>query len=115
MLTQKSFDLTAGFMVVHANLPEQLRALCTAWMAAYPLDVFEAETILVQSNGIAQWLKLALAAEPAADGSGGLGIACGLRLAMHTALSGNYTAGCYLILRSRNTVLLTKTSCIGGC
>ncbi|MDZ7870431.1 MAG: exodeoxyribonuclease V subunit gamma [Rheinheimera sp.] len=82
MLTQKSSALTAGFMVVHANLPEQLRALCTAWMAAYPLDVFEAETILVQSNGIAQWLKLALAAEPAADGSGGLGIACGLRLAM---------------------------------
>lgn len=82
MLTQKFSALTAGFMVVHANLPEQLRALCTAWMSAYPLDVFEAETILVQSNGIAQWLKLALAAEPAADGSGGLGIACGLRLAM---------------------------------
>ena len=51
-------------------------------MAAYPLDVFEAETILVQSNGIAQWLKLALAAEPEPNGSGGLGIAAGLSLAM---------------------------------
>jgi len=74
--------LTPGFMVVHANLPEQLRALCTSWMAAYPLDVFEAETILVQSNGIAQWLKLALAAEPEPNGNGGLGIAAGLSLAM---------------------------------
>ncbi len=82
MFRSQQSPLTAGFMVVHANLPEQLRALCTAWMAAYPLDVFEAETILVQSNGIAQWLKLALAAEPAADGSGGLGIAAGLHLAM---------------------------------
>ncbi len=82
MFRTNQSPLAAGFMVVHANLPEQLRALCTAWMAAYPLDVFEQETILVQSNGIAQWLKLALAAEPAADGSGGLGIAVGLNLAM---------------------------------
>ena len=82
MLLSNPTPLTPGFMVVHANLPEQLRALCTAWMAAYPLDVFEAETILVQSNGIAQWLKLALAAEPKPDGSGGLGIAAGLSLTM---------------------------------
>ncbi len=80
MLTQT--ELTPGFLVVHANLPEQLRALCTHWMAAYPLDVFEAETILVQSNGIAQWLKLALAAEAKPDGGGGLGIAAGLTLQM---------------------------------
>lgn len=82
MLLSNPTPLTPGFMVVHANLPEQLRALCTAWMAAYPLDVFEAETILVQSNGIAQWLKLALAADAKADGSGGLGIAAGLSLTM---------------------------------
>lgn len=82
MFTPRQAPLTPGFMVVHANLPEQLRALCTSWMASYPLGVFEAETILVQSNGIAQWLKLALAAETEADGSGGLGIAAGLSLAM---------------------------------
>ena len=53
--------LTPGFLVVHANLPEQLRALVVSWTKAYPLAVLETETVLVQSNGIAQWLKLALA------------------------------------------------------
>ena len=73
-----------GFLVVHANQPEQLRALVVQWLRAYPLDVFETETVLVQSNGIAQWLKLALAADPHADDmlQGGLGIASGLSLQM---------------------------------
>ncbi len=56
--------LVPGFLVVHANLPEQLRALVVQWTKAYPLAVLESETVLVQSNGIAQWLKLALAADP---------------------------------------------------
>lgn len=55
--------LEPGFLVVHANLPEQLRALIVHWTKAYPLAVLETETVLVQSNGIAQWLKLALAAD----------------------------------------------------
>jgi len=71
--------LPAGFLVVHGNLPEQLRALLVQWLQAYPLDVFASETVLVQSNGIAQWLKLALA-QPAS--AGGLGIAAGLDLMM---------------------------------
>ena len=71
--------LAAGFLVVHGNLPEQLRALLVQWLQAYPPDVFASETVLVQSNGIAQWLKLALA-QPAE--AGGLGIAAGLDLMM---------------------------------
>ncbi len=78
-----------GFLVVHANLPEQLRALVVQWTKAYPLAVLETETVLVQSNGIAQWLKLALAADsqdpdPAdvATDEAGLGIASCLSLQM---------------------------------
>jgi len=76
--------LAPGFLVVHANQPEQLRALIVQWLRAYPLDVFETETVLVQSNGIAQWLKLALAADVNDDDmlQGGLGIASGLSLQM---------------------------------
>ena len=76
--------LAPGFLVVHANQPEQLRALIVQWLRAYPLDVFETETVLVQSNGIAQWLKLALAADVNETDmlQGGLGIASGLSLQM---------------------------------
>lgn len=50
-------------MVVHGNQPELLRQLLVHWFQAHPLAPLEDETILVQSNGIAQWLKLALAGD----------------------------------------------------
>jgi hypothetical protein len=52
----------APFMVVHGNHPEALRDLMVAWMARHPLAPLEDELVLVQSNGVAQWLKLSLAA-----------------------------------------------------
>ncbi|MBZ5488066.1 exodeoxyribonuclease V subunit gamma [Halomonas aquamarina] len=67
--------LTPGFMVVHANRLEDLRGLAVEWMRLHPLGPLENETILVQSNGIGQWLKLALAEDPA---QGGAGIAAAL-------------------------------------
>lgn len=84
MLNFKPTALTPGFLVVHANLPEQLRALVVSWCKSYPLAVLETETVLVQSNGIAQWLKLALAADPdvADPTEGGAGIASNLSLQM---------------------------------
>lgn len=60
-------DLTPGFMVLHGNRLEDLRSLVVDWMQANPLHPLENEVFLVQSNGIAQWLKLALA-EPSAGG-----------------------------------------------
>ena len=60
-----------GLMVIHGNRLEDLRDLLTAWLGRTPLRPLENELMLVQSNGIAQWLKLALARAPAA---GGLGI-----------------------------------------
>ncbi|GAA3720925.1 exodeoxyribonuclease V subunit gamma [Oceanisphaera sediminis] len=58
---QNNEALTPGLMVVHGNHLEELRELAVAWMRGNPLAPLENEVILVQSNGIAQWLKLALA------------------------------------------------------
>jgi exodeoxyribonuclease V gamma subunit len=75
-------DWPTGFMLIQGNRLEELRALLVAWMQRHPLAPLENETILVQSNGIAQWLKLALAATPARDEhdavTGGQGIAAAL-------------------------------------
>ncbi|WP_142995663.1 exodeoxyribonuclease V subunit gamma, partial [Zobellella denitrificans] len=58
---QHDDNLAPGLMVVHGNQLEALRELAVTWMRRYPLAPLENEVILVQSNGIAQWLKLALA------------------------------------------------------
>ena len=55
-------DFPSGFMLVQGNRVEQLRDLLVAWTTRHPLAPLENEIILVQSNGIAQWLRLALAA-----------------------------------------------------
>lgn len=68
-----------GLMLVHGNHPETLRELLVTWMKRYPLAPLENEIILVQSNGIAQWLKLALAAD---EGAGGCGIAASLEFVL---------------------------------
>mgnify|MGYP002351811415 CR=1 FL=1 len=65
-------------MVIHGNQPELLRELLVHWFKAHPLSPLEDEAILVQSNGIAQWLKLALAANATAEIGGGCGIAASL-------------------------------------
>jgi len=66
---------TAGLMVVHGNRPEALRDLLLGWIDAHPLAPLETEVVLVQSNGVAQWLKLALARDRS---DGGLGIAAAI-------------------------------------
>ncbi|MCL7940464.1 exodeoxyribonuclease V subunit gamma [Halomonas sp. ATCH28] len=68
-------SLQPGFMVIHGNRLEALRGLAVEWMRRHPLSPLENETILVQSNGISQWLKLALAEDRA---NGGAGIAAAL-------------------------------------
>lgn len=62
-------------MVLHGNHSEALRDVLITWMAAHPLSPLENEVILVQSNGINQWLKLALARDTS---EGGCGIAAAL-------------------------------------
>ncbi|MBD8880279.1 exodeoxyribonuclease V subunit gamma [Rhodanobacter sp. 7MK24] len=63
-------DIQPGLMVVHGNRLEDLRDLLVEWLARAPLAPLEDELMLVQSNGIAQWLKLALARPRDAGGMG---------------------------------------------
>ncbi|NLY12009.1 MAG: exodeoxyribonuclease V subunit gamma [Gammaproteobacteria bacterium] len=74
MSTEQS--LRPGFIVAHSNHLEELRDLVVQWTKLNPLHALENEVILVQSNGIAQWLKLALAADS------GCGIAAGLNIGL---------------------------------
>lgn len=71
-----------GFHAIHANHLEDLRRAVVWICRNSPLPPLESETFLVQSNGIAQWLKLALAedsSEPGKSGDGGgMGIAAGM-------------------------------------
>ena len=70
-------NITPGIIVLHGNRLEDLRDVAVGWMRRYPLAPLENEVLLAQSNGIAQWLRLALAS----DGStGGCGIAAALEI-----------------------------------
>ncbi|MCG2584015.1 exodeoxyribonuclease V subunit gamma [Massilia sp. TS11] len=53
--------LQPGLLILHGNQLESLRDAVLDWLARHPLDPLEQETLLVQSNGIAEWMKVALA------------------------------------------------------
>lgn len=72
---------TPGFAAIHANRLETLRDIIVSHLHAHPPEPLEQETFLVQSNGMAQWLKHALAAPPA-DIGGGSGIAAAQRFVL---------------------------------
>lgn len=69
-----------GLAIIHANRLETLRDLLVNWMVEHPLPPLENEHILVQSNGIGQWLRLALASP-----NTGCGIAAALNLELPSA------------------------------
>ena len=50
-----------GLITLHGNQLEQLRDTVFDWVQSNPLDPLEQEIFLVQSNGIAEWLKISLA------------------------------------------------------
>ncbi len=56
-------NLNPGFITLHGNQLEQLRSAVFDWLRKNPLDPLEQEIFLVQSNGVAEWLKIALAEE----------------------------------------------------
>jgi exodeoxyribonuclease V gamma subunit len=74
-----------GFMVLQSNRLEQLRQVTVTWLGRNPLTPLENEVVLVQSNGIAQWLKLALASDTDACEPG-----CGIAAAMNINLPGRF-------------------------
>ncbi|WP_372964982.1 exodeoxyribonuclease V subunit gamma [Marinobacter sp.] len=72
-------SIEPGFHAIHANHLEDLRRVVVYICRQNPMPPLQSETFLVQSNGIAQWLKLALAEKASDDGmEGGLGIAAGM-------------------------------------
>ena len=55
--------VTPGLLILHGNQLEQLRAALFGWLRDHPLAPLESEIVLVQSNGVAEWLKISLAEE----------------------------------------------------
>jgi exodeoxyribonuclease V gamma subunit len=55
--------LTPGLSILHSNHLERLRQVVIEWIDKYPLKPLENEIFVVQSNGMAQWLKRGLAAD----------------------------------------------------
>ena len=53
--------VTPGLLILHGNQLEQLRAALFCWLRDHPLAPLESEIVLVQSNGVAEWLKISLA------------------------------------------------------
>ena len=84
-------------ILIHGNHPESQRDLLVSWMKRDPLPPLENEVFLVQSNGIAQWLKLALASDPTADGTAG---GCGIAAAMDFSLPSRFLWQVYQIGRA---------------
>lgn len=53
--------MSTGLVALHGNCTETLADTLMAWMRAHPLDPLETETVLVQSNGTAEWFKMRMA------------------------------------------------------
>ena len=53
--------LPPGLIALHSNRTEMLAETVFAWLRAHPLGPLEQEVVLVQSNGMAEWFKMALA------------------------------------------------------
>ena len=102
-MTDSGHDWPTGFMLIQGNRLEALRSLLTTWLRRHPLLPLENEVILVQSNGIGQWLKLALAALPDDDLAGATppaaaGGGCGIAAAVDLMLPGRFLWQAYRAL-----------------
>lgn len=95
-------ELSPGLIVIHGNHLEELRTLAVQWMRRYPLRPLENEVLLVQSNGIAQWLKLALAERD------GCGIAAALDVDLPARFLGRRTATYWVRMRFRSSRRWTR-------
>ncbi|WP_197039270.1 exodeoxyribonuclease V subunit gamma [Guyparkeria halophila] len=98
--TDAHAPITPGFIVLQGNRLEGLRDLLVEWLRRAPLGPLEDERILVQSNGMAQWLRLALGRSQHEDGRGGLGIATAMDLLLPARLQWQ----CYRAVLGRQNV-----------
>lgn len=99
--TDAHAPITPGFIVLQGNRLEGLRDLLVEWLGRAPLAPLEDERILVQSNGMAQWLRLALGRSRNDGGhGGGLGIATAMDLLLPARLQWQ----CYRAVLGREAV-----------
>ncbi len=84
--------ITPGLIILHGNQLEQLRAAVFEWLRNNPLGALEQAIFLVQSNGIAEWLKIAVAEE--------LGVCAATRI----DLPGRFLWGVYRSMLGRDQV-----------
>ncbi|WP_418318173.1 exodeoxyribonuclease V subunit gamma [Piscinibacter sakaiensis] len=56
-------NIRPGLLVLHGNRAELLGDAVFEWIGANPLGPLEEEIFLVQSNGVAEWLKMNLAGQ----------------------------------------------------
>ena len=68
-----------GLVMLHSNRQETLKSVLVEWLANHPLDLFDKEEMLVQSNGIGQWIKFALAEDV---DQGGVGISANIQFSL---------------------------------
>ncbi len=92
--TNSGQGLPPGLSIIHSNHLEALRQVAVGWIKAHPLKVLETEQFIVQSNGMAQWLKLALAAD---DG-------CGISAGLEVQLPGRYIWTAYRSVLGDDTI-----------
>jgi exonuclease V gamma subunit len=53
--------LQPGFLAFHSNRSEKLAEVVISWLRRHPVGPLEEEIILVQSNGMAEWVKMEMA------------------------------------------------------
>jgi exodeoxyribonuclease V gamma subunit len=56
-----TIDIQPGLLILHGNRAELLGEAVFEWIRRRPLQPLEEEVFLVQSNAVAEWLKMALA------------------------------------------------------
>jgi exodeoxyribonuclease V gamma subunit len=54
-------SISPGFIALHSHRAEVLADTLTGWLRTHPLQPLESEVVLVQSNGMAEWIKIELA------------------------------------------------------
>jgi exodeoxyribonuclease V gamma subunit len=61
-LSAHTHSIQPGFIALHGNRAEDLAQTVLDWLRLSPLDPLEEEVVLVQSNGMAEWFKMDMAA-----------------------------------------------------
>lgn len=86
--------LAPGLSIIHSNHLEDLRRVAVQWIRNHPLNPLENELFVVQSNGMAQWIKLALAEN---DG-------CGISAALDIQLPARFLWNAYRAVLGANEI-----------